>query len=245
MGTVVTVPSAMVAPLPTNLTFQEAATTPTVFITGKPPCVCSCKGLRLLLMIGAAARLICAAHAIAAFPMRPCTQFFVSIRQRTRLVFGNQPTALLLGSLRCYATDMATPPAALSPAVGMALHHVSGMKAADRVLVHGAAGGVGLAAMQIIAAVGATAVMTAGSPAKRAMLHSLGVQHVLGSRDTEFAAGLAQLGGASVVLNSLTSAGMVAGSLAALSLGARFVEISKRDIWSAARMAQGERGGMR
>ena len=50
-----------------------------------------------------------------------------------------------------------------------------------------------------------------------------------------------QVGGVSVVLNSLTSSGMVAGSLAALGPGGRFVEISKRDIWSAARVAQGKR----
>ena len=63
---------------------------------------------------------------------------------------------------------------------------------------------------------------------------------VLGSRDTQFVSEITELGGASVVLNSLTSSGMVAGSLAALQPGGRFVEISKRDIWSAARVAQGK-----
>jgi NADPH:quinone reductase-like Zn-dependent oxidoreductase len=125
--------------------------------------------------------------------------------------------------------------------VDTALNQLAAAGPADRVLVHAAAGGVGLAAMQIIAAAGATPIATAGSPAKRALLHSLGVRRVLGSRDTVFAAELAQLGGASVVLNSLTSSGMVAGSLAALTAGGRFVEISKRDIWRAARVAQGER----
>ena len=81
---------------------------------------------------------------------------------------------------------------------------------------------------------------TAGGTAKRSLLHRLGVQHVLGSRDTAFVSEAAQLGGADIVLNSLTSSGMVAGSLAALGAGGRFVEISKRDIWSAARVAQGK-----
>ena len=111
----------------------------------------------------------------------------------------------------------------------------------DRVLVHAAAGGVGLAALQMVAALGGTTVATAGSPNKRALVRSLGAQQVLGSRDTEFATQLAEVGGVSVVLNSLTSSGMVAGSLAALGPGGRFVEISKRDIWSAARVAQGKR----
>ena len=83
-------------------------------------------------------------------------------------------------------------------------------------------------------------IATAGGAAKRSLLHSLGVQHVLGSRDTAFVSELAEIGGATVALNSLTSSGMVAGSLAALSTGGRFVEISKRDIWSAARVAQGK-----
>ena len=45
-------------------------------------------------------------------------------------------------------------------------------------------------------------------------------------------------GGVDVVLNSLTSPGMVAGSVAGVRPGGRFVEISKRDIWSPARLAQ-------
>ena len=34
LGTAVVSPAAMLAPMPATLTFQEAATTPTVFITG-------------------------------------------------------------------------------------------------------------------------------------------------------------------------------------------------------------------
>lgn len=45
-------------------------------------------------------------------------------------------------------------------------------------------------------------------------------------------------GGADVVLNTLTSPGMVAASLALLRPNGRFVEISKRDISSAARISQ-------
>jgi NADPH:quinone reductase-like Zn-dependent oxidoreductase len=63
------------------------------------------------------------------------------------------------------------------------------------------------------------------------------VHAVLGSRDAGFASAVACLGGADVVLNSLTSPGMVAGSLAALRRGGRMVEIGKRDVWSAAAAA--------
>ena len=41
-----------------------------------------------------------------------------------------------------------------------------------------------------------------------------------------------------VALNSLTSPGMVAATLACLGPHARLSEISKRDIWSPARIAQ-------
>ncbi len=56
----------------------------------------------------------------------------------------------------------------------------------------------------------------------------------------DFAADLAALfpEGVDVVLNSLTSPGMLAASLAVLKHGGTFVEVGKRDIWAAARMAQ-------
>ena len=47
----------------------------------------------------------------------------------------------------------------------------------------------------------------------------------------------AQAGGADVVLNSLTSPGMVAASLVTLRPGGRFVEIGKRGIWGPAAVA--------
>jgi NADPH:quinone reductase-like Zn-dependent oxidoreductase len=125
--------------------------------------------------------------------------------------------------------------------VDAALIQAANMQPTSRVLVHAAAGGVGLAAMQLVAATGAVPLATAGSAVKRSLLSSLGVQHLASSRDLTFVETFAELGGgADIVLNTLTSPGMVAGSLATLSQGGRFVEISKRDIWSAARIAQGD-----
>jgi len=90
------------------------------------------------------------------------------------------------------------------------------------VLVHGAAGGVALAAVQALpvlaaAASGASVVATAGSSAKRHPLRSLGCKVAVGSRDTTFATDIALAGGVDVVLNSLTSPGMVVGSHAVLN----------------------------
>lgn len=67
-----------------------------------------------------------------------------------------------------------------------ALHRIASIGRGSRVLVHAAAGGVGLASMQVIRGAGATAVTTAGSPVKRALLRLLGSHQVVGSRDTLF-----------------------------------------------------------
>ena len=119
-----------------------------------------------------------------------------------------------------------------------AFRHATALQPGDRVLVHAAAGGVGLAAVQVLADAQAKVFASAGSPIKRALLRQLGIKHVVDSRSSSVATDVAALGGIDVVLNSLTSPGMVAGSVAGVRPGGCFVEISKRDIWSPARLAQ-------
>lgn len=89
-------------------------------------------------------------------------------------------------------------------------------------------------------ALGASTVTTAGSPSKRALLRSLGAQHVSNSRDTAYVEDLtaAHTEGAHVVLNTLTSPGMVSSAAALLRPGGRFVEIGKRDVTSVNRLVQ-------
>ena len=114
------------------------------------------------------------------------------------------------------------------------------LRPGDRVLIHAASGGVGLAAVQLARRRGATVFATA-STYKRAMLREMGVEYVYDSRSTDFADQiLADTGGAGVdvVLNSLTNEGFVAATVRATALNGRFVEIAKRDIWSAEQMAQ-------
>ena len=119
-----------------------------------------------------------------------------------------------------------------------AFRQASIVKPGDRVLVHAAAGGVGLAAVQVLAEAQAEVFATAGGPNKRSLLRQLRIKHVMDSRSSSMASDVAAMGSVDVVLNSLTSPGMVAGSAAGVRLGGRFVEISKRDIWSPARLAQ-------
>jgi acyl transferase domain-containing protein/NADPH:quinone reductase-like Zn-dependent oxidoreductase/acyl carrier protein len=104
------------------------------------------------------------------------------------------------------------------------------LKAGEWVLIHGAAGGVGLAAIQIAQWRGATIVATAGSPEKRDLLRALGVEHILDSRSTAFADDIRRLrsGGVDVVLNSLSGEAMER-SIGTLKPFGRFVELGKRD----------------
>ncbi|MEO8057466.1 MAG: type I polyketide synthase [Burkholderiales bacterium] len=119
-----------------------------------------------------------------------------------------------------------------------ALQRLAGLKRGERILIHAAAGGVGLAAVQVAQRLGAEVYATAGSPAKREFLAALGVRHLMDSRSLDFAEQLrvATRGeGVHVVLNALAG-DFIGASVAALASGGRFVEMGKRDIWSAKRM---------
>ena len=113
------------------------------------------------------------------------------------------------------------------------------LKPGDRVLIHAASGGVGLAAIQLAQRHGAIVFATA-STYKRATLRKLGVEYLYDSRSTDFADQiLADTDGAGVdvVLNSLTNEGFIEATLRATAQNGRFVEIAKRDIWTREQMA--------
>jgi acyl transferase domain-containing protein/NADPH:quinone reductase-like Zn-dependent oxidoreductase/NAD(P)-dependent dehydrogenase (short-subunit alcohol dehydrogenase family)/acyl carrier protein len=120
-----------------------------------------------------------------------------------------------------------------------ALSRVAKLRVGERVLIHAAAGGVGLAAVHVARLLGAEVFGTAGSDAKRAYLRGLGVDHLWDSRSPTFAESvIASTGGrgVDVVLNSLTG-DFIPASLAALAPGGRFVEIGKTDLWTPDRVA--------
>jgi myxalamid-type polyketide synthase MxaB len=115
-----------------------------------------------------------------------------------------------------------------------------GLKAGERVLIHAAAGGVGLAAVRLAQRAGAEVFATTGA-AKQRYLRALGVRYVYDSRSTAFGEQIradTDGVGVDVVLNSLTGAGFIEASLRALGRSGQFVEIGKRDIWPADRMAR-------
>ena len=61
------------------------------------------------------------------------------------------------------------------------LEHRAGLRRGETLLVHGAGGGVGLAAVEVGKAMGATVIATAGSEDKRALARSHGADHVIDS----------------------------------------------------------------
>ncbi|MDE2973398.1 MAG: SDR family NAD(P)-dependent oxidoreductase [Gemmatimonadota bacterium] len=134
-------------------------------------------------------------------------------------------------------TGLATIPSAF---VSAALSfEFTGLQPGERVLVHAAAGGVGLAAVQLVHAAGADVFATASAP-KRDYVRSLGVRHIFDSRTTDFGEEIMEATsgeGVDVVLNSLTSEGFIDASLACLKPGGRFVEMARRDILSYEEMA--------
>ncbi|MGW1195217.1 SDR family NAD(P)-dependent oxidoreductase [Streptomyces sp. NPDC002536] len=122
------------------------------------------------------------------------------------------------------------------PVAFLTVHHGLGqlarLAAGETVLVHSAAGGVGMAALQYARNTGARVIATAGSTAKRDLLHLLGVDDVLDSRSLRFADQVMDLtggAGVDVVLNSLAGEAMIR-SLDVLAPHGRFVELGMRDF---------------
>ena len=119
-----------------------------------------------------------------------------------------------------------------------ALHTVARLRRGEQVLIHAGAGGVGMAAIQIAHLLGAEVIASAGSPAKRALLETMGVRHVIDSRRGDFAESVMEITGqrgVDVVLNALAGEAIPMG-LSCLAEFGRFIEIGKRDIYQNSRI---------
>lgn len=119
-----------------------------------------------------------------------------------------------------------------------ALVNVARMKKGETILVHAGAGGVGMAAIQIAHHLGADVIASAGSSAKRALLTTMGVKHVIDSRRGDFAEAVMELTnrrGVDVVLNALAGEAIPMGMSCLAEFG-RFIEIGKRDIYQNSRI---------
>ncbi|MFG1826652.1 SDR family NAD(P)-dependent oxidoreductase [Microbispora bryophytorum] len=129
-------------------------------------------------------------------------------------------------------TEAATMPMAFST-VHHSLGHCARIRAGETILVHGGAGGVGLAALQYARFHGARVIATAGTAAKRDLLLAMGADHALDSRSLHFADQVKELTGGrgvDIVLNSLAGEAIARG-VECLRHGGRFIELGKRDIY--------------
>jgi phthiocerol/phenolphthiocerol synthesis type-I polyketide synthase C len=130
-------------------------------------------------------------------------------------------------------TDAAAMPMVLCTA-WYGLNDVAGLSSGETVLVHSAAGGLGLAALQVARVLGAEVIATAGTEEKRSYLRGLGIRHVFDSRGTTWAEDVREAtGGRGVdaVLNSLAGVAIDQG-LDVLAEDGRFIEVGKKDVFS-------------
>ncbi|MEU4894077.1 type I polyketide synthase [Streptomyces sp. NPDC044780] len=115
-----------------------------------------------------------------------------------------------------------------------ALRHVGRVAAGERVLIHSATGGTGLAAIAVARLLGAEVLATAGSEEKRRFLRAMGIAQVMDSRSLDFRDQVKEATGGEgvdLVLNSLAGAAIRAGVECLRPFG-RFVELGVRDILS-------------
>lgn len=114
-----------------------------------------------------------------------------------------------------------------------ALKQLANLQPGERILIHGAAGGVGIAAIQLARHLGAEVFATAGSDEKREFVALLGADHVFDSRSLAYADQIlaATAGeGVDVVLNSLAGEA-IRRNLHVLRPFGRFLELGKRDFF--------------
>ena len=164
----------------------------------------------------------------------------------TRFQPGDEVIAAAKGSFRTYATVpdsfvWAKPPmlraeqslfyVAFSTAY-YALVDIARLRAGESILIHSAAGALGLASIQIARWLGAEIYVTASTEEKRTYLKSLGITHVMDSRSLAFVDKIRSITdgkGIDVVINAL-SGELLWQSFNLLAPYGRFIEVGKTDI---------------
>lgn len=167
----------------------------------------------------------------------------------SNLAIGDKVVAFTSGGYSSYVTSPEFAVAKLDPGQDLvaaatypvafltayySLIHLGELKEDQWVLIHGGAGGVGLAALQIAKHVGAKIIATAGSEEKREILRLLGADHILDSRSLEFPERVMDLTdgkGVHAVLNSLAGEAMESSINIVRPFG-RFLELGKRDFYA-------------
>lgn len=120
-----------------------------------------------------------------------------------------------------------------------ALKYLARLEPGERILIHGAAGGVGIAALQIARWIGAEIYATVGTEEKVDFLRLYGCNNIYNSRTNNFAEDIIQSTpdnqGVDVVLNSLAGEA-INQNLRVLKPFGRFLELGKRDFYENTRI---------
>jgi acyl transferase domain-containing protein/NADPH:quinone reductase-like Zn-dependent oxidoreductase/acyl carrier protein len=114
------------------------------------------------------------------------------------------------------------------------LAHAARLGEDETILVHGAAGGTGLAAVHVARHLGARVIGSAGTEERRAFARAAGAHHTVNSRTVNFVDDVMRLTdghGADVIYTSLPGEGLRQNLKAAAEFG-RIVDIGKADIYS-------------
>jgi NADPH:quinone reductase-like Zn-dependent oxidoreductase/3-oxoacyl-(acyl-carrier-protein) synthase/NADP-dependent 3-hydroxy acid dehydrogenase YdfG/acyl carrier protein len=208
-----------------GLNFRDVLTALGMFDVRDPRFGAECAGT--VARVGSAVRDFKPGHNVVAFA--PCSfQSYINV-----------PEAYAAGmpSGMTFAHAASIPVAFLTAHYG--LGQLAGLSSGQRVLIHAAAGGLGLAAVQLAREAGAEIFATAGSEAKRDFLRKLGIRHVFDSRSLAFRSEVLEAtngAGVDVVLNSLADDFIRAG-MEVVSQGGCFLEVGKRGIWTQQQVA--------
>jgi len=157
------------------------------------------------------------------------------------LALGDQVCALLPGG--GYAEYVATPAAHCLPVpTGMGMKEAAclpetfftvwsnvfmrgGLKAGERVLIHGGSSGIGTTAIQLANAFGARVFVTAGNTDKCAACVALGAERAINYREEDFVEVMEAEGGADLILD-MVGGDYIARNLKALDFEGRLVQIA-------------------
>jgi len=159
---------------------------------------------------------------------------------------GDRVVAILPKGFRSYATIPEIRAARIPDGLGMemaavpvvyvtayrGLVEIARLRKGERVLIHNATGGLGLAAIDVAKWAGAEIFATAGSADKHQFLRGIGIEQVFSSRNLDFGQQIRDAtGGAGidVVIGAPTGQAMHV-SLGLLRSGGRYIELGKKDI---------------
>lgn len=100
-----------------------------------------------------------------------------------------------------------------------------GLKAGERVLIHGGSSGIGTTAIQLANAAGARVFATAGTAEKCAVCEGLGAERAINYRDEDFVAILKENGRANMILD-MVGGDYIPRNISALADDGRLIQIA-------------------